>query len=185
MEMDTTDKGCLKAAADRNILSLMGAELQSNFIEDLIKYVGGSSGQVEGISSTSGHSLPDNVFSAGLSTHGPPGDDINHDAEIQVGRASYDSAAVLERLAKIPLHVRAQAEAWEIPRDQLQLTTKIGEGEGGVVFKCKWRGLDCAAKLLSHDSETSVAYHDMVSGTPAWRRDPRFIKADCDAQQTL
>ncbi len=147
--------------------------MESNIIEGLIKYVSSRGGQPRSsrshyddiILDISGHSLADNVFSAGLSTHGLPNDNEGvkePSADAALGRNSCDSAVVLERLSKIPLHVRAQAEAWEIPRSQMQLTMKIGEGEGGVVYKCKWRGIDCAAKLLSHDSQTSVAYHDMV-----------------------
>ena len=150
----------------------MGGQLEPTVIEGLIKYLNGgintppSRTNHEDIAlNESSHTLPDNVFSAGLSTHGLPndGDDKEPITDQPMGRNSCDSAAVLERLSKIPLHVRAQAEAWEIPRSQMQLTMKIGEGEGGVVYKCKWRGIDCAAKLLSHDSQTSVAYHDMVS----------------------
>ncbi len=155
---------------------IMGAKLESNMIEGLIRYVSGGtkSDQAPGSEddglNISGHSLPDNVFSAGLSTHGlGDGGDEQEPCSTSAnqigdkGRNSCDSAAVLERLSNIPLHVRARAEAWEIPRSQMQLTMKIGEGEGGVVYKCKWRGLDCAAKLLSQDSQTSVAYHDMVA----------------------
>jgi hypothetical protein len=153
----------------------MGAKLESNMIEGLIRYVSGGgkksdqAGTEDDAQNLSGHTLPDNVFSAGLSTHGlGDGDDEQEPSSTSMQNAdnrrnSSDSAAVLERLSNIPLHVRARAEAWEIPRSQMQLTMKIGEGEGGVVYKCKWRGLDCAAKLLSQDSQTSVAYHDMVT----------------------
>ncbi len=42
---------------------------------------------------------------------------------------------------------------------------KLGEGAGSVVYKCKWRGMDCAAKLLSeiHNKGGSVAHQEMMN----------------------
>jgi hypothetical protein len=42
-------------------------------------------------------------------------------------------------------------------RSQIKMMEKLGEGETGCVYKCRWRGLDCAAKILTHNSRTSVA----------------------------
>jgi hypothetical protein len=82
------------------------------------------------------------------------------------GSDAAGDAAIVEKLSNIPIHVRGRAEAWEIPRSQLQLSTKLGAGAGSVVFKCRWRGLDCAAKLLSDRNPTardSVVYQEMVN----------------------
>lgn len=64
---------------------------------------------------------------------------------------------MMEKFLSVPLHVRGRAEAWEIPRQQIKLTEKLGEGETGCVFKCRWRGLDCAVKVLTQNSRTSIA----------------------------
>lgn len=64
---------------------------------------------------------------------------------------------VMEKFMTVPLHVRGRAEAWETPRSQIKLMEKLGEGETGCVYKCRWRGLDCAAKILTQNSRTSVA----------------------------
>jgi len=46
---------------------------------------------------------------------------------------------------------RSHAERWELNRRELKIQEKIGEGQGGHVYKCRWRGLDCTAKMLSRD----------------------------------
>ena len=82
------------------------------------------------------------------------------------GSDAAGDAAIVEKLSNIPIHVRGRAEAWEIPRSQLQLSSKLGAGAGSVVFKCRWRGLDCAAKLLSDRNPTardSGVYQEMVN----------------------
>mmetsp|Transcript_9277 Transcript_9277/g.23168 ORF Transcript_9277/g.23168 Transcript_9277/m.23168 type:complete len:439 (-) Transcript_9277:250-1566(-) len=85
--------------------------------------------------------------------------------------------AMIQQLSNIPLHVRGRAEAWETPRNQLKLLEKLGEGECGCVYKCRWRGLDCAAKILTQNSRTSVAYHDMVNeiSTVSHLRHPNLV----------
>ena len=45
--------------------------------------------------------------------------------------------------AQVPLHVRAQAEAWELPREEVQLLSLIAEGQGGMVYQCRWRCVEC------------------------------------------
>jgi serine/threonine protein kinase len=84
---------------------------------------------------------------------------------------------MVEKMSNIPLHVRGRAEKWELPRSEIQITNKIGEGQGGMVFKCRWRALDCAAKLLTQDSKTSLAYHDMVNeiSTISHLRHPNLV----------
>jgi hypothetical protein len=80
------------------------------------------------------------------------------------GSDTVGDAAIVEKLSNIPIHVRGRAEAWEIPRSQLQLSTKLGAGAGSVVFKCRWRGLDCAAKLLSdRNARDTGVYQEMVN----------------------
>jgi hypothetical protein len=78
-------------------------------------------------------------------------------------RNSTDSATMVAEMSRIPLHVRGRAEKWEIPRNQIQLSSKIGQGQGGAVFKCRWCSMDCAAKLLTQNSKESIAYYDMVN----------------------
>jgi hypothetical protein len=109
------------------------------------------------------HSIPDHFLS--ISNHGMPPDNmaIEKSFDINQRRNSSDSATMVAKLSNIPLHVRGRAEKWELPRSQIQMASKIGEGQGGVVYKCRWRSLDCAAKLLTQDSTESVAYHDMVN----------------------
>ena len=80
------------------------------------------------------------------------------------GSDTAGDAAIVEKLSNIPIHVRGRAEAWEIPRSQLQLSTRLGAGAGSVVFKCRWRGLDCAAKLLSERCAPDAGvYQEMVN----------------------
>jgi hypothetical protein len=111
----------------------------------------------------SSHSKTDQILS--MSNHGVPSDSAiqessNHSS---TRRNSSDSATMVAKLSNIPLHVRGRAEKWELPRSQIQISSKIGEGQGGVVYKCRWRSLDCAAKLLTQDSTESIAYFDMVN----------------------
>ena len=108
--------------------------------------------------------LSDFILSAGVSTHGFDNSDMENEKEdSNKRRGSFDSAAMVERLSHIPINLRGRAEKWEIPRSEVQLIKKIGEGQGGIVFKCRWRSLDCAAKLLNQESKTSIAYHDMIN----------------------
>ena len=109
------------------------------------------------------HSMSDNFMS--ISSHGMQQDNMTTEKspDITQRRNSSDSAAMVAKLSSIPLHVRGRAEKWELPRSQIQMASKIGEGQGGVVYKCRWRSLDCAAKLLTQDSTESIAYHDMVN----------------------
>jgi hypothetical protein len=108
--------------------------------------------------------LSDFILSAGVSTHGMDSGDYDNEREdSSKKRNSFDSAAMVERLSHIPINLRGRAEKWEIPRSEVQLIKKIGEGQGGIVFKCRWRSLDCAAKLLNQESKTSIAYYDMIN----------------------
>ena len=87
-----------------------------------------------------------------------------HDVEVTVDAdSSTSSSHLLKKFAHIPLRVRGRAEAWEVPRDQIRMDVELGRGTGGVVHKAKWRGLECAAKLLSASSQVSVEYHDMIN----------------------
>lgn len=68
-----------------------------------------------------------------------------------------------------PIHVRSRAEQWELPRTEIELTGKLGEGDGGVIFYAHWRGLDVVAKMLKTDSDECAPY-PLSSPPPA----PRF-----------
>mmetsp|Transcript_4458 Transcript_4458/g.10696 ORF Transcript_4458/g.10696 Transcript_4458/m.10696 type:complete len:481 (+) Transcript_4458:241-1683(+) len=87
------------------------------------------------------------------------------------------SRGLIGRMGKMPLHVRGRAEAWETPREQIKMMEKLGEGETGCVYKCRWRGLDCAAKILTVNSRNTVAYHDMVNevSTVSHLRHPNLV----------
>ena len=145
-------------------------------VSTLIRYVSGSANNSRSNSNhgskvdkldcdqnASCHSIPDHFLS--ISNHGLPLDGMlaEKSDHSDPRRYSSDSATMVAKLANIPLHVRGRAEKWEIPRSQIQISSKIGEGQGGVVYKCRWRSLDCAAKLLTQDSTESLAYYDMVN----------------------
>jgi len=79
------------------------------------------------------------------------------------------SAEILHQYNKQPIHVRSRAEQWELPRTEIELTGKLGEGDGGVIFYAHWRGLDVVAKMLKTDSdepgnvETAIAKADLIN----------------------
>ena len=145
-------------------------------VSTLIRYVSGSADNSRSNSNhgskvdkldcnqnVSCHSFSEHFLS--ISNHGLPIDNTLAEKSSHSGtrRNSSDSAMMVAKLASIPLHVRGRAEQWEIPRTQIQISSKIGQGQGGVVFKCRWRSLDCAAKLLTQNSTESIAYYDMVN----------------------
>jgi len=76
---------------------------------------------------------------------------------------SNSSGHWLRKFSDIPLRVRGRAEAWEVPREQIRMGAEVGRGTGGVVYTARWRGLECAAKLLCTNSQVSVEYHDMIN----------------------
>mmetsp|Transcript_24743 Transcript_24743/g.58823 ORF Transcript_24743/g.58823 Transcript_24743/m.58823 type:complete len:443 (-) Transcript_24743:113-1441(-) len=76
--------------------------------------------------------------------------------------SSMDSEKLVSKMTRIPFPVRGRAEAWETPREQIELLHKLGPGTGGEVYLCKWRGLTCAAKLLDQ-SMSSSSHEDMVN----------------------
>mmetsp|Transcript_49126 Transcript_49126/g.76621 ORF Transcript_49126/g.76621 Transcript_49126/m.76621 type:complete len:395 (+) Transcript_49126:580-1764(+) len=91
---------------------------------------------------------------------------------------SESSLTLIERFSNIPLHVRGRAEAWEVPDHEIKIIRKIGQGMGGEVHLCRWRGLDCAAKLLTNnDCKTSVEYMDMINeiSTVSHLRHPNLV----------
>ena len=55
---------------------------------------------------------------------------------------------MVERFSDLSLRLRGRAELWELPREELVLSHQIGEGACGTVFLARWRGLECAAKVL-------------------------------------
>ena len=56
------------------------------------------------------------------------------------------SSEILCQYNQQPIHVRSRAEQWELPRYEIQLTTKLGEGDGGVIYNAHWRGLDVRSR---------------------------------------
>mmetsp|Transcript_50541 Transcript_50541/g.157806 ORF Transcript_50541/g.157806 Transcript_50541/m.157806 type:complete len:345 (-) Transcript_50541:196-1230(-) len=92
-------------------------------------------------------------------------------------RSRSDSDILVSEYHAVPLHVRAQAEAWELPREEIQFANVIGEGEGGIVYQCRWRGLDCVAKKLAQDSNASAEYADMINelSTVSRLRHPNLV----------
>jgi hypothetical protein len=66
------------------------------------------------------------------------------------------STEILHQYNKQPIHVRSRAEQWELPRTEIELTGKLGEGDGGVIFYAHWRGLDVVAKMLKTDADECV-----------------------------
>lgn len=79
-------------------------------------------------------------------------------------QGSNSSGHWLKRFSDIPLNLRGRAEAWEVPREQIRMCDEVGRGTGGVVYKARWRGLECAAKILStENSSVSIEYHDMIN----------------------
>jgi len=65
--------------------------------------------------------------------------------------------------------VRSRAEQWELSRSEIHLTTKLGEGDGGVIYHAHWRGLDVVAKMLKtetdrpSDVDCAVAKTDLIN----------------------
>ena len=46
---------------------------------------------------------------------------------------------------------------------QVQLFNLIAETDGTMVYQCRWRGLDCVAKVLSTISDSSREHADMIN----------------------
>eukprot|EP00287_Rhodomonas_sp_CCMP768_P018570 CAMPEP_0202820012 /NCGR_PEP_ID=MMETSP1389-20130828/9433_1 /ASSEMBLY_ACC=CAM_ASM_000865 /TAXON_ID=302021 /ORGANISM="Rhodomonas sp., Strain CCMP768" /LENGTH=410 /DNA_ID=CAMNT_0049492623 /DNA_START=154 /DNA_END=1386 /DNA_ORIENTATION=- len=79
------------------------------------------------------------------------------------------SSEILDHYNQQPLHVRSRAEQWELPRSEIHLTSKLGEGDGGVIYHAHWRGLDVVAKMLKTEGdkpsvvENAVAKADLIN----------------------
>ena len=79
------------------------------------------------------------------------------------------STEILVQYNQQPIHVRSRAEQWELSRSEIQLTTKLGEGDGGVIYHAHWRGLDVVAKMLKTESDRpsqmdgAVARADLIN----------------------
>ena len=83
---------------------------------------------------------------------------------------------MVERFSDLSLRLRGRAELWELPREELVLSHQIGEGSCGTVFLARWRGLECAAKVLpAIPSETAKA--DMINeiSTISHLRHPNLV----------
>jgi serine/threonine protein kinase len=65
--------------------------------------------------------------------------------------------------------VLSRAEQWELSRSEIQLTTKLREGDGGVMYHAHWRSLDVVAKMLKtetdrpSDLDCAVAKADLIN----------------------
>lgn len=95
---------------------------------------------------------------------------------------------MVEKFTDMSLRLRGRAELWELPREQLVLSKQIGEGAGGAVFLARWRGLECAAKVLAaQPSET--AHADMINeiSTISHLRHPNLVLflGACTVQEPL
>eukprot|EP00045_Choanoeca_perplexa_P005804 m.48625 g.48625 ORF g.48625 m.48625 type:complete len:351 (-) comp13303_c0_seq3:34-1086(-) len=60
----------------------------------------------------------------------------------------HDDEAELAHYDKLPLRIRARAEAWELEVDQVKLGDQFASGAFGSIFRGRWRGLDVAVKKL-------------------------------------
>lgn len=85
------------------------------------------------------------------------------------GMVKSASSEILCQYNQQPIHVRSRAEQWELPRSEIQLTTKLGEGDGGVIYNAHWRGLDVVAKMLKTETDRpsdingAVAKADLIN----------------------
>ena len=50
-----------------------------------------------------------------------------------------------------------------IGSQEIQLTDKLGEGDGGVIYHAHWRGLDVVAKMLKADTDRYGVKHVFAS----------------------
>lgn len=73
------------------------------------------------------------------------------------------STEILCQYNQQPIHVRSRAEQWELSRSEIQLTTKLGEGDGGVIYHAHWRGLDVVAKMLKTEGDRPSAMDGAVA----------------------
>ena len=65
-------------------------------------------------------------------------------------------------IENVPLNLRGRSEWWELKHNEIKITKEIGKGTCGIVYKIKWRGLDCVSKcLINKDNETD--YNDLLN----------------------
>jgi serine/threonine protein kinase len=79
------------------------------------------------------------------------------------GKFTSTSTEILLQYNRQPLHVRSRAEQWELPRTEIQLASKLGEGDGGVIYRAQWRGLDVVAKMLKTATDRASAIDRSVA----------------------
>ena len=60
-----------------------------------------------------------------------------------------------------PLYLRAVSEQWTIPRPEIELTSTIGEGEEGVVYKGRWRMMPVVAKAIKPHLKGGDCEHEV------------------------
>ena len=93
-----------------------------------------------------------------LSKHGDSFNRVKRTGSFVRNRRSSDVEAVpvsegndvLAILSNTSIQLRSHMESWGIPRSQLKMFEKLGAGAGSEIFRCRWRGLDCAAKVTNH-----------------------------------
>jgi len=83
--------------------------------------------------------------------------------EAAKGMVKSTSTEILCQYNQQPIHVRSRAEQWELSRSEIQLTTKLGEGDGGVIYHAHWRGLDVVAKMLKTEGDRPSAMDGEVA----------------------
>mmetsp|Transcript_6968 Transcript_6968/g.13820 ORF Transcript_6968/g.13820 Transcript_6968/m.13820 type:complete len:419 (+) Transcript_6968:309-1565(+) len=88
---------------------------------------------------------------------------INGKSSSSRGMTKSTSSEILDHYNQQPLHVRSRAEQWELPRTEIHLTSKLGEGDGGVIYHAHWRGLDVVAKMLKTESDKPSAVENAVA----------------------
>tara|TARA_Y100000356_G_scaffold108150_1_gene94408 strand:+ start:11 stop:973 length:963 start_codon:yes stop_codon:yes gene_type:complete len=65
-------------------------------------------------------------------------------------------------IENVPLNLRGRSEWWELKHNEIKITKEIGKGTCGIVYKIKWRGLDCVSKcLINKENETD--YNDLLN----------------------
>lgn len=63
--------------------------------------------------------------------------------------SKFSPSRIVTYISNLPLSIRGRAEAWETNRAEIQMLEEVGRGQTGVVHRCQWRRLQCAAKILT------------------------------------
>jgi hypothetical protein len=89
----------------------------------------------------------------------------------------FSPSRIVTYISNLPLNIRGRAEAWETNRGEIEMLEQIGKGQTGVVHRCKWRRLQCAAKILTVSGKNTIEYRDMVNeiSTVSHLRHPNLV----------